>query len=284
MAAKGVPGSVSVPMEMEREPRSLASRLLPPGLADNVLALSLCAQVGMLARFAIGLGTSTGWKEGRGFNAQSSLFTVLPANIVGCLIMGALADGKAVASLLRAAAPPLDGGRGLEMAGGEALPLVGRTPKAWAPLLLGLRTGFCGSLTSFSSWNQAVVALLDVDGDSFRDFKLCVGIATAPFGALLRWKLGKLLNGYDVFGEVAADGNGAWYAEATLKGLGLGFCGCLSTVSTWINEVNTLLSPRPSAEAAAGYGCGCAGVTYALGSVALGLAVGVPAFGWSEWA
>ena len=66
----------------------------------------------MLARFAIGLGTSTGWKEGRGFNAQSSLFTVLPANIVGCLIMGALADGKAVASLLRAAAPPLDGGRG----------------------------------------------------------------------------------------------------------------------------------------------------------------------------
>ena len=46
------------------------------------------------------------------------------------------------------------------MAGGEALPLVGRTPKAWAPLLLGLRTGFCGSLTSFSSWNQAVVALL----------------------------------------------------------------------------------------------------------------------------
>jgi len=156
-----------------------------------------------------------------------------------------------------------------------------------------------------------------VDGDSFRDFKLCVGIATAPFGALLRWKLGKLLNGkctggpcarwplgtltanllasgllaalaglceYDVFGEVAADGNGAWYAEATLKGVGLGFCGCLSTVSTWINEVNTLLSPRPSAEAAAGYGCGCAGVTYALGSVALGLAVGVPAFGWSEWA
>jgi hypothetical protein len=78
------------------------------------------------------------------------------------------------------------------MAGGEALPLVGRTPKAWAPLLLGLRTGFCGSLTSFSSWNQAVVALLvthskwrEAERSGIRVFVSELALERATYSAVL---------------------------------------------------------------------------------------------------
>jgi fluoride ion exporter CrcB/FEX len=149
-----------------------------------------------------------------------------------------------------------------------------------------------------------------VNGASFQAFRVSCALVTAPPGALLRWKLGARLNGkctrgpfakwplgtlvanllasallgviagacaIDAFGPVTAS-YGAWYAEAMLQGLGTGFCGCLSTVSTWINEVSVLLAPTPDAKAKGGYSCRCTAVSYALGTVGLGLAVSVPCF------
>lgn len=414
---------------------------------ENELALSLFAQLGMLVRFGLSRYANAN------FEPQSAFFPDLLANTIGCLIMGAVADGKIVGAVLRAAAPPPDGSRAIERLSAELIPLVRRTGAVWAPVLLGLRTGFCGSLTSFSSWNQSLLELLvqeakvgaalaalvlgillplaglwlghrlalyvylrpnsqpppvacletqpppvarletqpppvasleevlssslspsamsptpplpppspappppsslppsppadasphvrvtivvhwlmlallllgfgiaaimafsvsptngSVNGASFQAFRVSIALVTAPPGALLRWKLGARLNGKctrgpfanwplgtlvanllasavlgviagacasDAFGPVTAS-YGAWYAEAMLQGLGLGFCGCLSTVSTWMNEVSVLLAPTPDAKG--GYSCGCTAVSYALGTVGLGLAVSVPCF------
>eukprot|EP00900_Chrysochromulina_parva_P019030 jgi/Chrpa1/27128/Chrysochromulina_OHIO_Genome00011946-RA len=302
---------------------------------ENELALSLFAQLGMLVRFGLSRYANAN------FEPQSAFFPDLLANTIGCLIMGAVADGKIVGAVLRAAAPPPDGSRAIERLSAELIPLVRRTGAVWAPVLLGLRTGFCGSLTSFSSWNQSLLELLVqeakvgaalaalvlgillplaglwlghrlalyvVNGASFQAFRVSIALVTAPPGALLRWKLGARLNGKctrgpfanwplgtlvanllasavlgviagacasDAFGPVTAS-YGAWYAEAMLQGLGLGFCGCLSTVSTWMNEVSVLLAPTPDAKG--GYSCGCTAVSYALGTVGLGLAVSVPCF------
>ena len=414
---------------------------------ENELALSLFAQLGMLVRFGLSRYANAN------FEPQSAFFPDLLANTIGCLIMGAVADGKIVGAVLRAAAPPPDGSRAIERLSAELIPLVRRTGAVWAPVLLGLRTGFCGSLTSFSSWNQSLLELLvqeakvgaalaalvlgillplaglwlghrlalyvylrpnsqpppvasletqpppvarletqpppvasleevlssslspsamsptpplpppspappppsslppsppadasphvrvtivvhwlmlallllgfgiaaimafsvsptngSVNGASFQAFRVSIALVTAPPGALLRWKLGARLNGKctrgpfanwplgtlvanllasavlgviagacasDAFGPVTAS-YGAWYAEAMLQGLGLGFCGCLSTVSTWMNEVSVLLAPTPDAKG--GYSCGCTAVSYALGTVGMGLAVSVPCF------
>jgi hypothetical protein len=43
-----------------------------------------------------------------------------------------------------------------------------------------------------------------------------------------------------------------------------------------MNEVSVLLAPTPDAKG--GYSCGCTAVSYALGTVGLGLAVSVPCF------
>lgn len=404
---------------------------------ENELALSLFAQLGMLVRFGLSRYANAN------FEPQSAFFPDLLANMIGCLIMGAVADGKIVGAVLRAVAPPPDGSRAIERLSAELVPLVRRTGAVWAPVLLGLRIGFCGSLTSFSSWNQSLLELLvqdakvgaalaalalgillplaglwlghrlalyvylrpnsqppsvasletqpppvasfeevlssslspsamsptpplpppspaplppsslppsppadasphvrvtidvhwlmlallllgfgiaaimafsvsptngSVNGASFQAFRVSIALVTAPPGALLRWKLGARLNGKctrgpfanwplgtlvanllasavfgviagacasDAFGPVTAS-YGAWYAEAMLQGLGLGFCGCLSTVSTWMNEVSVLLAPTPDAKG--GYSCGCTAVSYALGTVGLGLAVSVPCF------
>lgn len=128
--------------------------LLPKGTTiDSVLSLSLLAQAGMLVRLGVTLGTADG------FDPATALVPVLPSNIIGCFILGALCDGKAVAASLRSAGAPSDG-KTLEAISAEPLPLVPGLSASWAPLLLGLRTGFCGSLTSYSSWNQVPAQLL----------------------------------------------------------------------------------------------------------------------------
>jgi fluoride ion exporter CrcB/FEX len=126
----------------------LRKPLLPHDVTlDAVLSLSLLAQAGMLARLGVTLGTADA------FDSATALMPVLPSNILGCFIMGALCDGKTVASVLRSAGAPANG-KTMDAVSAEPLPLVPKLTAAWAPLLLGLRTGFCGSLTSYSTWNQ----------------------------------------------------------------------------------------------------------------------------------
>jgi len=122
---------------------------LPPDVTvDALLSLSLLAQVGMLARLGITSGTSDA------FSDSSALFPALPSNIIGCFVMGALCDGRVISTLLLGAGLPTSESKPLDAVGSQPLPLLRSIPAAWAPVILGLRTGFCGSLTSYSSWNQ----------------------------------------------------------------------------------------------------------------------------------
>ena len=74
-----------------------------------------------------------------GMAPGTALYTTLPANLVGSLILGALMEGPGTHPHT------------------ASMPLF---PPEWTwlqlnpPLQRGLRAGFCGSLTSWSSWNH----------------------------------------------------------------------------------------------------------------------------------
>lgn len=73
------------------------------------------------------------------------IFADLPANILGCFIMGLLQDGSALDLAIH-------------------MPLAFLAPhhalQAYDILHLALKTGFCGSLTTFSGWNSEMVIML----------------------------------------------------------------------------------------------------------------------------
>eukprot|EP00967_Tisochrysis_lutea_P144510 scaffold269916_cov32-Tisochrysis_lutea.AAC.2 len=116
-------------------------------LVHETIAISLFSSSGMLCRLLLGRGTQIA------FDGSHGLFGVLPANLIGCFLFGALCDGKALAATLRSGAPEADAAA-LDAVSSEPLPIIRGTPTTWSAILLGLRTGFCGSLTSYSSWNQ----------------------------------------------------------------------------------------------------------------------------------
>ena len=75
------------------------------------------------------------------------IFADLPANLLGCFIMGLLQDGT---NLGLAIPVPL------------ALVAPWHTFQAYSVFHLALRTGFCGSLTTFSAWCVSIHSLLTV--------------------------------------------------------------------------------------------------------------------------
>jgi fluoride ion exporter CrcB/FEX len=80
-------------------------------------------------------------------STPSAIFVDLPANMLGCFIMGLLQPSR---DLNVVGGPPqnlpwLDSRHSLQSA---------------SVLLLGLRTGFCGSLTTLSSWNTQMVMMM----------------------------------------------------------------------------------------------------------------------------
>lgn len=74
-----------------------------------------------------------------------ALFIDLPANILGCFFMGFLQSGGVLGI-------PSDTNLAF-------LPFQSKVQQ-WAAFHLGLRTGLCGSLTTFSSWNTQMVVML----------------------------------------------------------------------------------------------------------------------------
>ena len=79
-------------------------------------------------------------------SAGGALFVDLPANMLGCFIMGILvkADGH------------------LGMPVDMPVACLKRTSplQKWTITHLGVRTGFCGSLTTFASWNTQMVVMI----------------------------------------------------------------------------------------------------------------------------
>jgi CrcB protein len=77
------------------------------------------------------------------------IFADLPANLLGCFIMGLMQDGKALDLAVHA-------------------PIAWLSPRnafqGWDVFHLAIKTGFCGSLTTFSSWNSEMVVMLVGEG------------------------------------------------------------------------------------------------------------------------
>eukprot|EP00978_Attheya_sp_CCMP212_P003175 scaffold6581_cov57-Attheya_sp.AAC.3 len=75
-----------------------------------------------------------------------ALFTDLPANMLGCFIMGFVISGDEFLGI------PVD------------LPIAFLNRKSplqnWTTLHLGIRTGLCGALTTFASWNTQMVVMI----------------------------------------------------------------------------------------------------------------------------
>mmetsp|Transcript_6643 Transcript_6643/g.8695 ORF Transcript_6643/g.8695 Transcript_6643/m.8695 type:complete len:520 (-) Transcript_6643:485-2044(-) len=96
----------------------------------------------------VGSGTSAFCVTTSGISDQygGALFVDLPANVLGCFLMGFLQSGKV-----------------LNIPSDVNLAFLSATSKAqkWSSLHLGLKTGFCGALTTFSSWNTQMVVMLN---------------------------------------------------------------------------------------------------------------------------
>lgn len=75
----------------------------------------------------------------------SALFVDLPANVAGSWVIGLLSAGDALATALPWQA---QAAKGLHVAALPQASALQGYPQLW----LGLRTGFCGSLTTFASW------------------------------------------------------------------------------------------------------------------------------------
>jgi len=116
------------------------------------LHLAGWAQAGALARLFLGKALGPGLACVT--DAGGALFIDLPANVAGCFVMGLLATSDAL-------------GHDLRLPGGPAAALAALPPghglQSHAALHVGLRTGFCGSLTTFASWHLQAVAMMAGD-------------------------------------------------------------------------------------------------------------------------
>ncbi|VEU35379.1 unnamed protein product [Pseudo-nitzschia multistriata] len=103
-----------------------------------------CHSPGTIGWYRVGwhiCTTDPGTTESTG----GAFFVDLPTNVIGCFLMGLLVsgDGESIAVNLPVAA-------------------LGRTCffQNWVVTHVGLRTGFCGSLTTFASWNTQMVKMV----------------------------------------------------------------------------------------------------------------------------
>lgn len=132
---------------------------LGPPLWAILLHLSAYAQLGVLTRVYIGklfggACSSPGrWQwapcvSSPGLTRPGGVFfTDFPANVVGSFLIGILSSG----SVLQSVYPRVEGAE--DHVATQLLFLPSRSPlQSHSALHVGLRTGYCGSLTTLSSW------------------------------------------------------------------------------------------------------------------------------------
>jgi len=140
-------------------------RMRSSPLVDKIVALSICSMAGESLRILIynffGLAChlpgTVGWNvsgwascttdPGITSSAGGGLFSDLPANCLGCFLMGLFVNGN-------------DQTLGLPIHTNLAFLPRDNAFQSWKITHLGMRTGLCGSLTSFSSWNAQMVVMI----------------------------------------------------------------------------------------------------------------------------
>ncbi|KAF4774658.1 hypothetical protein HER10_EVM0002108 [Colletotrichum scovillei] len=167
-----------------------------------------------------------------------------------------------------------------------AIALEGITPSI--PYLLGRKVmDRCAVLFGWGAWLGAVLLAIWPPHDAWRG-RVIFSIVFAPLGCLARFYASLMLNarvpafpmgtfavniaGVAVLGmcwDLAHAGLGSVIGCQVLQGVEDGFCGCLTTVSTWVAEL-TALRRRHA-------------YIYGLGSVVVGFAVMVIIMGAEKW-
>ena len=108
------------------------------------------------------------------------------------VLYGFLCSGQHVHKYLHSLNDRLDRGHTFENAAVDAPLAIAvslKQSKQLEIMLLGLRTGFCGCLTTFSSWNQAMVTALNMGEGAVQ---IVVGYALSLFLCLASLKLGQI--------------------------------------------------------------------------------------------
>lgn len=131
--------------------------------ALHVLHLVAWAQIGVLIRIYLGLilggacshtAASLAWVPCVTSSGTSrdggALFVDLPANVLGCFLMGLFVSSDVLANCLK---------HTLTVEAPLAVLPVKSALQAHTPLQVGLRTGLCGSLTTFASWNLQLIIM-----------------------------------------------------------------------------------------------------------------------------
>eukprot|EP00878_Enallax_costatus_P033913 GHUV01037496.1.p1 GENE.GHUV01037496.1~~GHUV01037496.1.p1 ORF type:complete len:488 (+),score=100.34 GHUV01037496.1:242-1705(+) len=151
----------------------------------HLLHLVAWAQIGVILRVYLGLlfGSACGqlgWAPcvtSPGTRNGGAVFTDLPANVLGSFLMGLFVSSDVLSSSLK---------HTLTVEAPLAMAPVNSPLQAHLPFQVGLRTGLCGSLTTFASWNLQMVIMLvggrpiqTVDGPQWVD-----GIAGLIVGTL----------------------------------------------------------------------------------------------------
>ncbi len=130
-------------------------------------------------------------RDGTATQNEGIIFADLPANLLGSFIMGLLQDGAALGLAVN-------------------LPIVFLTPsnvfQSFDIFHMALKTGFCGSLTTFSAWNSEMVVLMvgHFEGINRQSmiwkalFGYVIGMETAigsyVFGRTVAWWLHQWMN------------------------------------------------------------------------------------------
>lgn len=177
-----------------------------------LLHLAAWAQLGVLTRVYV--NRSFGPACGRWSCVTSqgaALFVHLPANVLGCVIIGLLSTTDALKTFYTHGASTETG---LPAAAIAILP-AGHSLQGHVPLLAGMRTGFCGSLTTFASWHLQVVVMMFGDP--------VLGVPQQWVGALAAVLLGMMTSLASLaFGQHLAlwvhSQVNPWYSDASVSG------------------------------------------------------------------
>uniref|UniRef100_A0A7S4C0N6 Fluoride ion transporter CrcB n=1 Tax=Chrysotila carterae TaxID=13221 RepID=A0A7S4C0N6_CHRCT len=194
-----------IDVEVEAEPRKLCGFTRKSFLkfTDEVLALSMCGQLGIVCRDFLTAASKD--------VLVAPLFSALASNMLGSFAMGVLCDGKAASAYVRRAEPDSEGLLTAEAnkVKGEKMPLLAnlKASGGMASVLLGMRTGYCGAFTTLSSWNQSMVEhVVKAGGPTFADS--FVGYLIGLLASVMSVVLGQMFALYIFELNI----QGAWYS------------------------------------------------------------------------